>query len=86
MPSAPHTGTPGGQGERRMPVCEMTGAFNLRRRAMQSDTTQLDLYRDSPQMQAQAWRTAAETARQQYPNDERRYAYYLRGAEKLEAE
>lgn len=51
---------------------------------MRSDNNQLDLYRDSPQRMAQAWRAAAETARQQYPNDTDRHAYYLREAERLE--
>lgn len=38
---------------------------------MRSDTNKLDLLRDSPE-------------RQQYPDDVRRYAYYLRESEKLE--
>lgn len=44
----------------------------------------LDLFRDSPQRQAELWRTAAETCRQQFPNDTQRLAYYLSEAERLE--
>lgn len=50
---------------------------------MRSDTSQLDLLQDSPERRAQQWREAAETSRQQYPDDVRRYAYYLREAEKV---
>lgn len=52
---------------------------------MRSDTNQLDLLRDSPERQAQQWREAAETSRQQYPDDVRRYTYYLREARAAEA-
>ncbi|ADV26978.1 hypothetical protein Psesu_1128 [Pseudoxanthomonas suwonensis 11-1] len=52
---------------------------------MRSDTTQRDLYRDSPQKQAQQWRAAAEASLQQFPNDTRRYRYYTEQAERLEA-
>lgn len=33
---------------------------------------------------AQSWRDAAEASRKQYPNDERRYRYYMAEAERLE--
>lgn len=33
---------------------------------------------------AKAWRIAAETSRQQYPNNEERYQYYIKEAERLE--
>lgn len=33
---------------------------------------------------AKAWRIAAETSKQQYPNNEERYQYYIKEAERLE--
>lgn len=45
---------------------------------------QPDLLRDSPAKQAQAWRAAAESSRQQFPDDHERYRYYEERAEKLE--
>lgn len=33
---------------------------------------------------AKAWRQAAETSRQQFPDDEKRYRFYLDEAERLE--
>lgn len=51
---------------------------------MRSDANQMDLYRDSPHVLAEKWRQAAEASRQQFPDDEQRYAYYMREAEKLE--
>lgn len=45
---------------------------------------QLDLYRHSPARMAQAWRAAAESSRQQFPDDHERYRYYEERAEQLE--
>lgn len=45
---------------------------------------QLDIYRHSPARLAEAWRVAAETSRQQSPNDTKRYRYYLAEAERLD--
>ena len=88
MPHAPQTGTPGGQGDGRVPVCEMTGNPYTAGIAMRSDTTQLDMYRDSPESLARAYRTAAETELHTpyYTDAERvaRHDHYLREAEKLE--
>lgn len=47
-------------------------------------TAQPDIFRDSPARQAEAWRAAAETCRQQFPGDEPRYRYYAERAERLE--
>ena len=47
-------------------------------------TAQLDILRDSPARQAEAWRAAAESAKQQFPNDVARYRYYADEAERLE--
>lgn len=33
---------------------------------------------------AKAWRIAAETSLQQYPNDKKRYQYYINEAKRLE--
>lgn len=33
---------------------------------------------------ARAWRIAAETCREQFPDDEKRYQYYINEAERLE--
>lgn len=33
---------------------------------------------------AAAWRKAAEASREQFPNDEKRYRYYMDEAERLE--
>lgn len=52
---------------------------------MRSDTTQLDIYRDSPKAQAQHWRAAAEASLQQFPHDTERHRYYIENAERLEA-
>lgn len=48
--------------------------------------TQLDILRHSDARMAKAWRAAAETARQQFPDDDERYRYYAREAERLEQE
>lgn len=45
---------------------------------------QIDAFRDSPAKQAQAWRAAAESSRQQFPDDHERYRYYEERAEQLE--
>lgn len=50
---------------------------------MRSDQ-QLDLLRHDPQRLAQAWRAAADAARQQFPNDTKRHDYYTQQAERLE--
>ena len=47
---------------------------------------QPDLYRDSPTRHAEAWRAAAETCRQQFPDDLDRYRYYADRATQLEAQ
>lgn len=44
----------------------------------------LDLFRDDPQRLIDAWRTQAQTSREQFPNDERRDAYYRKKIEELE--
>ena len=48
-------------------------------------TDNKDLFRDDPKRIAGAWRAAAETCRQQFPDDEKRYAYYMGKAIELEA-
>lgn len=45
----------------------------------------LDLFRDDPSRLAGVWRQAAETSRQQFPDDTARYAHYIHEAERLEA-
>ena len=47
---------------------------------------QPDLYRDSPTRHAEAWRAAAESCRQQFPDDHARYRYYADRATQLEAQ
>lgn len=44
----------------------------------------LYIFRDDPKRLVELWREAAETSRQQFPGDERRYNYYLAKAEELE--
>ena len=50
---------------------------------MRSDQ-QTDIFRDARQVHIDAWRAAAETARQQFPNDTARHTYYTEQAERLE--
>ena len=50
---------------------------------MRSDQ-QTDIFRDARQVNIDAWRAAAETARQQFPNDTARRTYYTQQAERLE--
>jgi len=50
---------------------------------MRSDQ-QTDVFRDDPIRIAQAWRIAAETSRQQYPDRPDRADYYTQQAERLE--
>ena len=45
---------------------------------------QADWMRDNPARLAKVWRAAAETARQQFPNDTVRHSYYTQQAERLE--
>ena len=47
---------------------------------------QLDVFQHSPQRLAQAWRAAAETARQQFPHDTARHAHYDNEADRIERE
>ena len=50
---------------------------------MRSDQ-QLDLINHNDARMAEAWRAAAETARQQFPHDTARHSYYTEQAERLE--
>ena len=50
---------------------------------MKSDQ-QLDLINHGDARMAEAWRAAAETARQQFPHDTARHTYYYEQAERLE--
>ena len=50
---------------------------------MKSDQ-QLDLINHGDSRMAEAWRAAAETARQQFPHDTARHTYYTEQAERLE--
>ena len=50
---------------------------------MRSDQ-QTDIFRDARQVHIDAWRAAAETARQQFPHDTARHTYYYEQAERLE--
>ena len=50
---------------------------------MKSDQ-QLDLINHGDARIAEAWRAAAETARQQFPHDTARHTYYTEQAERLE--
>ena len=52
---------------------------------MRSDQ-QTDIFRDARQVHIDAWRAAAETARQQFPNDTARHDFYDQQAERLEME
>ena len=52
---------------------------------MRSDQ-QLDLINHNDARMAEAWRAAAETARQQFPNDTARHDFYDQQAERLEME
>ena len=45
---------------------------------------QLDAFRDAAQVHIEAWRAAAETARQQFPHDTARHSYHTEQAERLE--
>lgn len=47
-------------------------------------TRQPDLLRNSPDREAERWRIAAESSRQQFPDDHERYRYYADRAEQLE--
>lgn len=47
---------------------------------------QPDLYRDSPAKQAERWRIAAESSREQFPDDHARYRYYADRAAQLETQ
>ena len=46
--------------------------------------SQLDVFRDDPSRLAQVWRDAAEASRQQFPDDQQRYDYYIREAQRYE--
>lgn len=52
---------------------------------MRSDQ-QTDIFRDARQVHIDAWRAAAETARQQFPHDTKRHDFYDQQAERLERE
>ena len=52
---------------------------------MRSDQ-QLDLINHNDARMAEAWRAAAETARQQFPNDTARHAHYYDTADRIERE
>ena len=52
---------------------------------MKSDQ-QLDLINHGDARIAEAWRAAAETARQQFPNDTARHAHYDNEADRIERE
>ena len=52
---------------------------------MRSDQ-QTDIFRDARQVHIDAWRAAAETARQQFPNDTARHAHYDNEADRIERE
>lgn len=47
---------------------------------------QLDAFRDSPAKHAEAWRAAAESSREQFPDDHARYRYYADRAAQLETQ
>ncbi|WCE04470.1 hypothetical protein [Pseudoxanthomonas sp. JBR18] len=46
---------------------------------------QTDIFRDDPRAMAEVWSQAAETSRQQFPDDTARYAHYIHEAERPEA-
>ena len=52
---------------------------------MRSDQ-QTDAFRDSARAHIDAWRAAAQTARQQFPNDTARHAHYDNEADRIERE
>ena len=47
---------------------------------------QLDAFRDSPSREAERWRIAAESSREQFPDDLDRYRYYADRAAQLETQ
>ena len=47
---------------------------------------QLDAFRDSPAKQAERWSIAAESSREQFPDDHERFRYYADRAAQLETQ